>query len=123
MFKCVKMLSGSENLPAVVYLSPTASETYEAGEALEVSLGCVTKASTKVDYILAGSELIDGLLPCYYVTDMCVLEAETTEDLDDVTVGSRLSLATDAMGLGDISSSGLATVFAVNENTVEVIFK
>ena len=130
MFKCLKCLVGGENHPAVVYLEGTTDEKIQEGEALKIVNGKVTKAGAtdKVKYI-AGATKTNGLIPCFYVTPFTVFETNMTVTGEKTFfVGKKLALATDALGVGDVSATGVATIFdfvdgrAVGDR-IQVIFE
>lgn len=118
MFNCKKIINGRMNVPETESLPTTASEVYAEGEALVLSGGKLTKASgtTKpthislADYTAPASGQKD--LPCYRIEKNMVFEVPVTfsETAKEIVVGSKLTVATDGLGVTDVTTSGVVTV-------------
>ena len=109
MFKCVKTSAGTMNVPETVYLPVTAEEKVEEGEALVLSDGKLTKASTSVEYI-AEKTGIGGTIPCLRVTKDAVFECSITSALTDGELGDLLLLSSDGQNVGEANETGKAQI-------------
>ncbi len=118
MFNCKKIVNGRMNVPETESLPTTASEVYKEGEALVLSSGKLTKASgtTKpthislADYTAPASGQKD--LPCYRIEKNMVFEVPVTfsSTAAAIVVGSKLTVATDGLGVTDVTTGGVITV-------------
>ena len=118
MFNCKKIVNGRMNVPETESLPTTASEVYKEGEALVLSSGKLTKASgtTKpthislADYTAPASGQKD--LPCYRIKKNMVFEVPVTfsSTAAAIVVGSKLTVATDGLGVTDVTTGGVITV-------------
>lgn len=126
MFNCKKIINGRMNVPETESLPTTAGETYKEGEALVLSSGKLTKASgtTKpthislADYTAPASD--NKNLPCYRIASNMVFEVPVTfsETAKAITVGSKLTVAADGLGVTDTATGGVVTVVdALDANT------
>lgn len=109
MFKCKKMLIGSENYPALAMLEGTEKEEILEGEALDVVDGKVTKASGKPKYIAAANRT-GGLVPVYIVSPYAVFETKLTVLASEINVGEKLALSSDGLFVADKAAGGPATI-------------
>ena len=75
------------------YLEKTAGETVQAGEALSVANGKLTKcaATAKPEYIAMGGENRSGLVPVIRVLATTIFEVPAQADQSALGAGSRLS--------------------------------
>lgn len=118
MFNLIKIVNGRINVPEPEYLPTTASETYTEGEALVLSSGKLTKASgtTKPTHIALKSYVAPATgnkeLPVARIDKNMVFKAPVTysETAVAVVLGSKLTLATNGLGVTDVTTSGVATV-------------
>ena len=116
MFNCIKIINGRINVPETESLPTTAGETYAEGEALVLSGGKLTKATGKpthislADYTAPASGQKD--LPCYRIASNMVFDVPVTfsETAKAIVVGSKLALAADALGVTEVTTSGVCTV-------------
>lgn len=123
MFNCKKIINGRMNVPETESLPTTAGETYTEGEALYLSGGKLTKASgtTKpthislADYTAPASGNKD--LPCFRIEKNMVFEVPVTFSTTAaaIVVGSKLTVATDGLGVTDVTTSGVVTVVDAQE--------
>lgn len=126
MFNCKKIINGRMNVPETESLPTTASEVYKEGEALVLSGGKLTKASgtTKpthislADYTAPASGQKE--LPCFRIAPNMVFEVPVTfsSTAAAIVVGTKLTVATDGLGVTDVTASGVITVVdAMDANT------
>lgn len=118
MFNLTRIINGRENVPFVVKLPTTASESYKIGEALKLSSGALTKASgaSKPEYICAenydapatGNKAIN----VYVVEPNQVWEVPVTFSSTAVAIvlGTKVTLHTNGEGVTDVTTNGVATV-------------
>lgn len=121
MFMLSRMLVG--NTPPIVYMKPTDSETYQAGEALKLASGKVTLCSGAVapSHVCVGPVDDNGVVPCVEVQKY--MEFETTlgvapTDSATVGVGDKVTLHTDGMQVTATKTSGVAEVTGIDGQTV-----
>ncbi len=126
MFGLVKIQNAKMNVTEPEYLPATASETFNEGEALVLVGGKLTKASgtTKPEFISAKTVTAkEGeILPVSRLEPAQVWEAAIPEGVT-ASVGDKVTLATDGLGIADVSDSGVATVVAVAKDVVHVMFR
>lgn len=132
MFDLRKIINGRMNVPEPDFLPTTPSEVYAEGEALVLSGGKLTKASgtSKPTHIAAKSYTAPtsntDKLPCYKVDRNMIFETPVTFSSTPValTIGSKVTVATDGMGVTDVTTSGVVTVvdtLAADKTTGEKI--
>lgn len=125
MFNCKKIINGRMNVPETESLPTTAGETYKEGEALVLSGGKLTKCGATAkpthislaDYTAPASGQKD--LPCYRIASNMVFEVPVTfsSTAAAIVVGSKLTVASDGLGVTDVTTSGVVTVVdALNAN-------
>lgn len=118
MFNLRKIVNGRMNVPEPEYLPTTASEEYTSGEALVLSNGKLTKASgtTKPTHIAmktyAAPATDNEDLPVMRIEKNMVFAAPVTfsETAKEIVLGTKLTVATDGLGVTDVTTSGVATV-------------
>lgn len=109
MFKCVKTSLGGLNVPPTVYKELTANESATFGEAMTLSVGKLTKASTNVKYIALKS-VDSGEIPVMEVSSHDVYECILTSDPTDMAIGDKVALSTDGMNVAAKSATGVAEI-------------
>lgn len=105
MFKCVKTNVGTMNVPETVFLPVKENEAVSFGEALTLSGGTLTKATTTAKYI-ALKDQTGGEIPCMRVNSDDVFECEITVALDSCVLGDTLALSQDGLNVAAKSDSG-----------------
>lgn len=114
MFDLRKIIGGRINVPEPEVLPATGGESYTEGEALKLSDGKLTKAGAtdKPVYISAKTYTApeNGVLPCFMVQKAMRFEAPITVSSEVPAVGSKVTLAEDALGVTDTTESGVATI-------------
>ena len=110
MFKIHHRLTGS--VEPFAYLEKTAGETVQAGEALSVANGKLTKcaAAAKPEYIAMGGENRQGLGPVIRVLPTTVFEVPAAADQSALAVGSKVTLHTDGLQVTATTSGGVFTL-------------
>ncbi len=123
MFKCVKTSAGTMNVPETVYLPVKTGEEVVEGEALAMSAGVLTKATTSAQYIALKSQN-GGTIPCMRVTENDVFECDITVALSACVVGDMLALSADGLNVAAKSDSGKAKIekFVGEKNVGEKIW-
>lgn len=114
MFRLTKILGGRINQPEPTKLPSTASETYAFGEALVLTNGKLTKcgATAKPGYIAgedyaAPADANRGVW-VYPVTDSMIFACPIGAAPTSLTVGSRVTLSEDALGVSATTTSGVS---------------
>lgn len=126
MFKLVKIENARQNVPEPEYLEVTASEAVSLGEALILSGGKLTKATgdnVKPAFIAmadCGASDTKRVIPVCRVEANQIYEVGVTfsETAVAIVVGTKLTLATDGLGVTDVTTKGVVTVVdALEANT------
>lgn len=119
-FKLYQMDTGIT--PPIDYVPATANEVFTVGEALKIASGAVTKCSgtTKPTFVCMGPAE-NGNVPVMRVQDYMVfgttLSAAPGEGAT-IKPGDKLTLSTDALQVTATTTSGVATVVAIEGQTV-----
>ena len=94
------------------YLEKTAGETVQAGEALSVANGKLTKcaATVKPEYIAMGGENRSGLVPVIRVLATTIFEVPAQADQSALGAGSKVTLHTDGLKVTATTTSGVFTL-------------
>lgn len=110
MFRINHRLIGS--VEPFEYLEKTAGETVQAGEALSVANGKLTKcaATAKPAYIAMGGENRSGLVPVIRVLATTIFEVPAQADQSTLGAGSKVSLHTDGMQVTAATANGVFTL-------------
>lgn len=110
MFKIHHRLIGS--VEPFAYLEKTAGETVQAGEALSMTNGKLTKcaAAAKPDYIAMGGENRQGLVPVIRVLPTTIFEVPAQADQSALPAGSKVTLHTDGLQVTATTASGVFTL-------------
>ena len=110
MFRIHHRLIGS--VEPFEYLEKTAGETVQAGEALSVANGKLTKcaATVKPEYIAMGGENRSGLVPVIRVLATTIFEVPAQADQSALGAGSKVSLHTDGMQVTAATANGVFTL-------------
>ena len=110
MFRIHHRLIGS--VEPFEYLEKTAGETVQAGEALSVANGKLTKcaATVKPEYIAMGGENRSGLVPVIRVLATTIFEVPAQADQSALGAGSKVTLHTDGLKVTATTTSGVFTL-------------
>ena len=110
MFRIHHRLIGS--VEPFEYLEKTAGETVQAGEALSVANGKLTKcaATAKPEYIAMGGENRSGLVPVIRVLATTIFEVPAQADQSALGAGSKVTLHTDGLKVTATTTSGVFTL-------------
>ena len=110
MFRIHHRLIGS--VEPFEYLEKTAGETVQAGEALSVANGKLTKcaATAKPEYIAMGGENRSGLVPVIRVLATTIFEVPAQDDQSALGAGSKVTLHTDGLKVTATTTSGVFTL-------------
>lgn len=124
MFKLVRIQNAQMNVPEPEYL-PAAAESFAEGEALVVTGGKLTKAgATVTPTFIAGKDTTianaGDILPAYRVERQQVWEAPNP---GAVTIGAKVTLEADGLGVTATTTSGVATITEVFPDVVHVMFR
>ena len=94
------------------YLEKTSGETVQAGEALSVANGKLTKcaATAKPEYIAMGGENRSGLVPVIRVLPTTIFEVPAQADQSALGAGSKVTLHTDGLKVTATTTSGVFTL-------------
>ena len=94
------------------YLEKTAGETVQAGEALSVANGKLTKcaATAKPEYIAMGGENRSGLVPVIRVLATTIFEVPAQADQSALGAGSKVTMHTDGLKVTATTTSGVFTL-------------
>lgn len=121
MFMISRMLVGVT--PPIVYMQPTADETYQVGEALKLASGKVTLCSGAAapSHVCVGPIGDNGVVPCVEVQKY--MEFETTlgvapESSVTLGVGDKVTLHTDGMQVTATKTGGVAEITGIDGQTV-----
>ena len=109
--------------PAIKYVPATAGEEFAVGEALVMKSGAASKcgATTKPTMVCVG-KVQDGSVPVVSVQDYMVFGTTlSAAPADGTTIkpGDKLTLSAEAMQVTATTSSGVATVVAIEGQTVD----
>lgn len=122
-FQLLKMDVGMT--PPIDYVSATAGEEFVLGEALVMKAGAASKcgATTKPTMVCAG-RVVNGNVPVTRVQDY--MEFGTTlsaapADGTTIKAGDKLTLSADGLQVTGTTTSGVATVVAIEGQTVDSI--
>lgn len=118
MFILKKINNSRINVPEPEYLPTTASEEYKEGEALVLSAGALTKASgtTKPTHVALASYKAPASgqkeLAVARISHEMEFEAPVTFSGTPaaIVLGSKVTLASDGLGVTDVTTGGVATV-------------
>lgn len=119
MFKLSKIENARMNVPEPEYLPVTTSEAVSEGEALVLSNGALTKcgATATPTYIAMGSVAADAedreIAVCRVEANQ-VYEVPVTAAPTTLKVGDKVTLHTDGLQVTATTTSGVATVVALN---------
>ena len=127
MFRLVKILNGRTNQAEPMVMATNSGEAYEMGEALCLSNGVLTCANKTAapTYISICDMAADQAekLPVYPVSQSMVFECPVTGDTSSLTIGEKVTLADDGMGV-TTTAGGSATILSLadEDNLVLVTF-
>lgn len=95
-----------------LYKIPKPGETFTLGEALTEAEGALTAAAATAlpDYICAGPKTASGMLPVIPVLPTTVFATESTVAVAATLVGSKVTMAADALGVTATTASGVFQV-------------
>ena len=111
--------------PPIDYVPATEGEAFTVGEALVMKTGAASKcgATTKPTHVCVGV-VVNGNVPVVRVQDYMVfgttLSAAPTEDAT-IKPGDKLTLSADALQVTATTTSGVATVVAIEGQTVDSV--
>lgn len=96
------------------YLEKNAGETVQAGEALSVANGKLTKcaATAKPEYIAQGPANHKGMVPCIRVLPTTIFEVPAQADQSALSAGSKVTLHTDGLQATATTASGVFTLLS-----------
>lgn len=114
MFKIAKMHTGKQR--PMEYYEITADEEVKMGEALVLSDGKLTKASTVVEFI-ALAEGVNKTIPVIRVMEEDEFETEFNADAAAVNVGDKVTLADDGLKVTATTADGIFTVVTKIDDT------
>lgn len=102
--------------PPFEYLTPTEDEAYVPGEALVVTAGKATKcgATAAPSHICVGPVSSNGLVPCEAVTKDMTYAVPLSVAGASLTVGSKVTLAADALRVTATTTSGVAEIVRID---------
>jgi hypothetical protein len=137
MFYLKKIINGRMNVPEPEYLPTTPSTNYSEGMALVLSGGKLVKATgtSKPTHIAMKTYSAPATgnkeLPVMRVEKNMVFSAPVTFSTTAVPIvlGSKLTIATDGLGVTDVTTNGVATVVdtlsvgTTNGEEIHVIFE
>ena len=118
MFNLRKIVNGRMNVPEPEYLPTTPSGEYTEGMALVLSSGKLAKATgtTKPTHIAMKTYTAPATgnedLPVMRIEKNMVFSAPVTfsAEAKAIVLGTKLTIATDSLGVTDVTTSGVATV-------------
>ncbi|BAK99588.1 hypothetical protein OBV_23900 [Oscillibacter valericigenes Sjm18-20] len=115
MFSIYKMSVGTT--APFKYLPGTAGETIEAGEALALASGKLTKcgATVKPAYIALGPKDDKEVVPCAEVQPYMEFLTTLSADGAALNVGDKVTLGTDGMQVTATTTEGVATIKSITE--------
>ena len=123
MFKLVRIQNAQMNVPEPEYL-PAAAESFAEGEALVVTGGKLTKAgATALPTFIAAKSVTAAagdIVPAFRVEPQQVWEAPNP---GAVTIGAKVTLEADGLGVTATTTSGVATITEVFPDVVHVMFR
>ena len=127
MFRLVKILNGRTNQAEPMVMATNPGEAYEMGEALCLANGVLTRAATSAapTYISICDMAADKAekLPVYPVSQNMVFECPITGDASSLTIGNKVTLAEDGMGVtATVGGSAVILSLADEDNLVLVTF-
>lgn len=117
MFRLVKILGGRINQAEPVFLSATAGEAYQIGEALTLVGGALTKCpATVAPAFICGMDCAAAteegrLLVVYPVAHDMIFECPVTASPVSLAEGDQVTLSEDAMGVTATTAGGVATLW------------
>lgn len=111
--------------PPIDYVPATEGEEFTVGEALVMKAGAASKcgATTKPTHVCVGAA-VNGNVPVVRVQDYMVFGTTlSAAPGDGVTIkpGDKLTLSADAMQVTATTTSGVATVVAIESQTVDSV--
>lgn len=106
--------------PPFAYLPGADGETFSVGEALSLGAGKLTRcAATAVpEYIAMGPTGTGDLVPCTRVAADIIYDAPLTAAGDELTLGSKVTLAEDALGVTATTASGVAKIVRMDGTAI-----
>ena len=117
MFKLIKIINSGVNVPEPVRMPKASGVTVKRGTLLTLSQGVVNNctATTAPRYVaLADAAATDTHSVCAEISESMRFDAPVTADPASLTVGAKVTLATDtdgaAYGVTATTASGVATV-------------
>lgn len=118
MFNLRKIVNGRMNVPEPEYLPTTPSVEYAEGMALVLSSGKLVKATgtTKPTHIAMKTYTAPATgnedLPVMRIEKNMVFAAPVTfsSTANAIVLGTKLTIATDSLGVTDVTTNGVATV-------------
>lgn len=115
MFSIYKMSVGTT--APFKYLPRTADETIEAGEALALASGKLTKcgATAKPAYVALGPADANGIVPCAEVQPYIEFLTTLSADGAALNVGDKVTLGADGMQVTATTESGVANIKGIIE--------
>ena len=99
------------------------AEAIVLGEALVMAGNGLTKcgATAKPDYMAVGP-VNEGVAPVIKVQDYIQFEAPVEGGAGSLKVGDKVTLSADGLGVTDTTDGGVATIVAIEGDTVVVRF-
>lgn len=121
MFSVKKRLIG--DVEPMIYAVPAASESFSLGEAVKMGASGLTKAAAtdKPAYLVAGKVNAAGLLPVIPLLPTSIFEAECGVQIAKTLVGSKLTLAADALSVTATTTGGVFTLLSTDGTANSVV--
>lgn len=103
----------------IVYMSATASEVYQVGEALKMSAGAVTKATAanKPSHICVGPAGVNGV-PCVEVLPDMEFETTLSAAGTSLAVGNKVTISADGLQVTATTTDGVAEITGMDGTAV-----
>ena len=120
MFRFVYGNAGGRTMGNAMKVAVSAGEDYAIGEALVVTGGKATKcgATAKPTHMCVCDQKADSAedILIYPISSTMVFETIVTADPADLSVGSKVTLASDALGVTATTASGVCEIVDLREN-------
>ena len=115
MFRLIKIENARMNVPEPVIYE--ANEAITAGEALILSGGKLTKATTAPEFIALASAPAGADVPVARITPDHVYEVPVTAAPTALVPGDKVTLSEDALGVTTTTEGGVVTVVSLDGAT------
>ena len=99
MFKLNKSVGTC--MPPFEYVPGNPDESFADGEALSISGGYLTKATTSPEFICVGDHVGDGVatIPVMRINETIEFATEFTADAADIKIGDKVGVSEDGLGV------------------------